>query len=220
MPLSAYALVTVEEFKAYSPVAGTGQDSYIETVINRATDMIEQHLDRQIVSRGVGSPLTEYHTLKAQGSAFYAEDLWTLEWPIISVTTAHEDTGWPRTYGASYLLVDGTDYQAVKPKGLIRRLGSAGPGYWAPGLRSVRVVYTAGYATTSVVPERIKAVALRLAALMYKETTRGQHGIQSQTDSTGNFTRFGPATITKDMADDLYSERRHQVFTTGERDAA
>lgn len=216
MPLSAYALVTLSEAKDHLGTPGGGKDAYIESAINRASDLIESYLDRQIVTRG---SLVEYHTMQADGAALFTEKLWTLQFPIIAVASVNEDSAWPRTYGASSLLVEGTDYEVAKAKGLIRRLSSTGTWLWASspggGSRAIRVTYTAGYAAAAV-PERIKTVALRLIANMWGENERKAFGLLSQSDSQGNFTRFGPTTLSKDMQDDLYTERRQGMCETGE----
>ena len=211
--LSTYALVSVEEAKAHLLTPGPGQDGFLEQAINRASDLIEAYLDRQIVTRG---ELTEYHSMATRGSPVYSENLYVLQWPILTVTSVHEDTAWPRTYAAGVLLVVGTGYELAKAKGLIRRLGSGGPTHWATGSRAIRVLYGAGVANTAAVPARIKAVAHRLVANIKGEMERKAHGILAQSDSLGNFTRFGPSTLTDDMKADLASERRMEMSWTGE----
>jgi len=214
LALSTYALVSLDEAKGHLLVPGGAQDDYLERAINRASELIEQYLDRHIVTRG---DLTEYHTLRSPTGAFLCKDtIRTLQRPIISVSSVHEDTAWPRTYGASSLLVVDVDYQVDKQRGTIRRLGSAGPVAWHTGHRGVRLISTCGYEDTAKVPERIKAVALRLVANIKGEVDRKTHGILAQSDSLGNFTRFGPATLTDDMKDDLAGELRTEVFGTGE----
>jgi hypothetical protein len=142
MPLSTFALVSLQELKDHLGSGGAAKDSVLETVINRVSDEIEDYLERQIVTRGT---LTEFHTFTAAGVAFYSADLRTLEYPIASVTTVHEDSGVPRTYGAGALLVADTDYQVVKPSGVIRRISGLGqPMNWATGLRAVKLTYAAG----------------------------------------------------------------------------
>ncbi|KKK70114.1 hypothetical protein LCGC14_2927220, partial [marine sediment metagenome] len=99
MALSDYALVSVAEFKDHSSIQGSGKDATLENIINRVSDEIEVFLDRQIVTRGA---LTEYHTFRNSVGLVYNLELRTLEWPIISVATVHEDTAWPRTYTDTY----------------------------------------------------------------------------------------------------------------------
>jgi len=217
MPLSTYALMSLAELKAHVGAGGSAKDADLEEVINRVSAEIEGHLGRQIVTRG---NLTEYHTMRADGTAVEASELRTLEWPIIAVTSVHEDTATPRTYGAGALLVDGTGYEAVKPKGIIRRIvGSGVLGVWNTGHRAIKVVCSAGYATTAAVPAEIKAVALRYAALVWGETKRGDFGMSGMSDALGNYTRFAPAQLTPEMKAALAPERRLSFWESGERDA-
>jgi hypothetical protein len=221
--LSAYALVSLDELKDHVGAGGSAKDSVLEGIINRVTDEIEQHLSRWLVcpvgdtARGA---LTEYHTMQSDGQAVYSSNLRTLEWPIRSVTTVHEDSAVPRAYGAGVLLVAGTDYEVIKPKGLIRRIGGAGLQMpWNVGHRAIKVVYVPGYATPADVPARIKSIALRYAALIWDEQKRGSFGVSGASDSLGNFTRFAPAQLTDDMKDALASERQAGPWVSGERDA-
>ena len=223
MSLSSYALVSLDELKDHVGAAGSSKDSVLEGVINRVTDEVEAYLDRWIVCPAADATrgtLTEHHTFTADGVAVCSSELRTLEWPIRSVTTVHEDTSTPRTYGASALLVAGTDYEVAKAKGLIRRLSGAGvPCPWNTGHRAIKVVYTGGYATTADVPYRIKAIALRYAALVWDEQKRGAFGTSGASDSLGNYTRFAPAQMSGEMRDALAGDRRLGCWLSGERDS-
>src|SRR3972149_3628258 len=105
MALSTYALVSLAELKAHVGAGGSAKDADLEEAVNRVSAEIEAHLGRQIVTRG---SLIEYHTMRADRTAVEPSELRTLDWPIIAVTSVHEDTATPRTYGAGALLVDGT----------------------------------------------------------------------------------------------------------------
>jgi len=209
MPLSGYALLTLAELKEHLAITGTGQDAQLETVINDVTDDLERFLGRQIVTRTTA--LTEYHTLRG-----WLGELRPRQWPIITITSISEDTAWPRAYGTA--LVADTDYQIVKgQRDVLRRLGSGGgSAYWALGVRTVKLVYTAGYANTAAVPARIKIQAKRYAALLFREIDRKIQGVQTQNDGLGNFTRFAPAGITDQMKEALMDERRLELYETGD----
>lgn len=181
MGLESYALITADEWKDRFTAGGPQQGSNIEASCNAATLAIEARCGgRLFVSRG---SITEYHTILDPLSSIY-----TGQWPIISVTTLHEDTVWPRAY-AGTALVANTDYELVGPDRL-RRLGSGGPTFWATGSRVVRLVYTAGYASTSAVPHDLKQVAFVIAASIFKESDRKQFGVSAATDATGSYQRF------------------------------
>jgi hypothetical protein len=208
--LSDYALVSVDEARAWFNVQGTEKRDLIELVINTATDAIESHLRRELVTRG---SLTEWH------SPDNASEIYVLDYPIISVTTVHESSVWPRVYDATSLLVEDTDYQVMKKVGKIRRIGTGGVRVWESGARRVQVVYTAGYANTASVPYRLKKPCLKLGALLWAETTRNQFGVSGMSDGLGNWTRFAAAGITGEIAADLETERRIEFSRTGERAA-
>ena len=219
MSLSAYSLVSLEEIKEALSVSGASKDGALESILNGVTDEIEDYVGRQIVSRG---SLTEYHTMAAAGVAIDTSELLTLEYPILTVTTIHEDVATPRAYGAAALLTLGTAYEIVKgakPRSLIRRLnGGAGlPWSWYVGHRAIKVVYTAGY-TLATVPDRIRRVALEYASVLWDQHKRGQYGVSGQSDGLGNYTRFASPQLTDAMKATLYGERRHSFYETGERD--
>ncbi len=87
---------------------------------------------------------------------------------------------------------------------------------YGPAPRPIRLTYTAGYTNTAAVPARIKTQAKRYAALLWRERERGSQGVSSMSDALGNFTRFGAARITPEMAEALYDERRIEFYETGE----
>jgi hypothetical protein len=218
MALDAWALLSLPELKEHLGINGTGQDTVLESVIMDTTEALEDYLDRDIVTRAT---LVEYHTMTVDGRDLFTCELRQRQWPIIAITSVYEDTAsWPRTYPASTLLTVDVDYQKVRTqRDFIRRLntgwGSAAR-IWGTGIRAIKLTYTGGYATTATVPRSIKTQAKKYAALLWREIDRKMQGVSSQSDALGNFQRFGPATITKEMEDALSTERRPELFETGE----
>lgn len=197
--ISTYALISAAELQDEIVRTGSAESDRIIYAVNRASSAIETWLDRQIVTRG---SLTEY---SVRGGCSI---LRLTQWPIITITSVHETTDWPRSYGADELLVVSTDYEQVGPDKLRRLTENGPPTTWAAGSRAVRVVYSAGYATTATVPDALKTVCRALAALYYRESDRAMHGVSSQTDGLGSVTRFVPATLTQPMKDELMPWRR------------
>lgn len=193
MSVSTYALVSLAELKGVIGIdaAATGQDATIEGVINRASEAIEAYLQRQIVTRG---SLTEYHAMSPRAIL-----LNTLQWPITSVTSVQEGQ-WSGSWTAAATLTAGTDYVADNAAGQLVRLYT----FWQPGFDGVKVVYAAGYASTSVVPGPIKEVCLGLAARKYGQIRRGgDFGAQTTTDAMGTVSRFLPSELLKMEKDAL-----------------
>lgn len=184
MSVGTYALVSLDELRAAIGAAdgGPGQDANLEKCIDRATAWLENETNRKFITRG---NTTEYHTVR-DGE----HTIRVAEWPITTVVSVHETTTIPRTYGATALLVDGTDYRVVKELGLIRRISSAELTRWQTGYQAIKVIYTYGYATSASVPEDLKQIALFVAISMFKETDRARWGVSSVTDGLGTVTRY------------------------------
>jgi len=213
MALSTYTLFTLTEFKEQLSISGDGKDTPIEQIINRATATVEAYLGRQLVTRG---NLTESHT----PDGCFA-DLYLLEWPIITVTTVHESA--ERAYDADSLLTVADDYIVSKPAGKIHRVFSGGGGQrvWLPGFRTVQVVYSAGYANRSAVPDDIRSVCWDLMARKWNVDRSASHGVASLSDATGTVTRFLPSELLSLERQTLDMHRRVEFAggRTGERDA-
>ncbi len=213
MSLSTYALVTADELKTALSLQGSGMDAALEGVINRVSDMLEAHLGRQIVTRTViatpATRITEYHTLDSARSALFLS-----QYPIITITSV--DEGWwsAGTWTSSASLADGTDYIADKPVGKLVRISSGFAASWLCGMEGVRVVYSAGVATTADVPQAIKDVALSLAARKFREAQRGGEAQQVQ-DGLGMVTRFMPSELLRMEKEALGPWRSWDYSRTG-----
>lgn len=202
MGLVAQALLTVTELKTLHRWAGDGYDSTLESAINAASRMISTFTGRDhLVTTNVD--LTEYHTIPWTAWSTigtFRSSLNLGEWPVISVTSVHEDTA--RIYGAASLLVLDTDYNLNKPTGqLVRVQSGAGAGRWTPGYRAVRVLYKAGYAQLDglpsgavAIPDDIKEAAAQMALVLFKQHDQQRVGVSSITDAaSGSIQRFmGP----------------------------
>lgn len=192
--LSPYALVSLANFKSYAGAGGTGQDANYTSALNAATAIIEREVDRELVTRG---DVTEFHSPRwLHHYSGGCGELYTGQWPIITVTSIHESPGQPPVYDAGSLLA-ASSYELLKPRGIIRRLAGYGAGYWASGNRAVQIVYAAGYQKTDglpaaalPVPDDLQQVCMFVAASIAKESDRKQWGVSSLSDALGNVTHF------------------------------
>lgn len=163
------------------------------------------------VRLGVSLGYVEYHTIPG------GCEHWTLEWPVISILEVNEDAS--AVYAAAAALVAGTDYRLDKNEGKLTRVASQVPFSWDASWRAVRDVYSGGYASIAAVPQEIKDVCRRLVLLSFQEVENNWLGKSGASDPAGNWTRFGPATLTKEMRDQLQPYRRRRFLTdTGERE--
>lgn len=156
----------------------------------------------------------EFHTLGG------TERLLPLEWPIANILEVNEDIS--RTYGTSTRLAVGTDYLlstgGLSEDGVITRVNGVYRRAWFGGWRAVKLVHAAGYSIATV-PEEIKDVCRRLVSLTAQEVESKQIEVASGSNALGSWSRFGPATLTKAMREQLSPYRRSRFNSdTGDRD--
>lgn len=209
MALAANALLSVAELKSFLFGSGATQDTALESAINRASDLIQSHLGRRLVTPA--SDYVEYHTLR-QASA----DLYLMDWPIKTITSVHEDSS--RVYGASSLLTVDTDYIVSKPRGKLIRVSGSATQSWLTGFRAIKVTWSPEYAVADL-PAHFKDAALHLASILWQEQSRKTWGITGVSDDQGNFTRVSVDHLPAYIRDRLESERLRDFEPTGERDS-
>src|SRR5690349_4877105 len=117
--ISRYALISVDELKEALQggfvSGGGGIDSTLASICNKASQVIENHLDRYVIARGTlvanvwtQTPIVGYFTPPPNTARLYLR-----EWPVTSVTSVYEDPS--RAYGSTTLLTANTDYVASMP---------------------------------------------------------------------------------------------------------
>lgn len=224
MALWAYAIASVGQAKSVLNIRDDKQDAVLEQCINEASQLVENAWGRHVVTRG---SLTEYHTTPYLCSADLrmAGVLHLNEWPIISVTTVHEDSS--RVYATA--LVENTDYIVSKPEGKLVRVSGNLPIDWDYGWRAIKVVYIAGYqnaagtqAGATAVPDAVRRVFYELLRWIFNQRTMNQVGLTQAQDSLGNRTFSGPAYLTPLMQAALSAAGAVPVslaLRTGERDS-
>lgn len=209
--LSTYVLASKNELKRALLIATTDtladdKEDLLSDCIEFASDEIERFLDRLLVTRG---SITEYHTAAPQ----FAERLYLTQYPPITITSVQEGQWASGTWTAGTTLTASTDYLSEAAAGILIRQSGADVTAWSAGFERVKVVYTAGYATTAAVPIEVRRVAVALASRRFSEMSRGQGGAQSISDGMGSVTRFLPSELLRMEKEALGSFRR--FFTTG-----
>lgn len=165
------------------------------------------------VTIGTSQGYTEFHSPRGES------ELAPIEWPIAQVIEVNEDLN--LTYAAATALTAGTEYVVRQGSSVLRRVARISnllDFAFYSGHRVVRLRYSAGYFGTANVPATLKEVALRLAALGLSESINKRVGISSASDALGNFTRFGPATLTDSLKEDLAAFERGSFGWAAERD--
>lgn len=216
MPIALlpYAVITDADLAIEVPVTNSAAVvDQLKDVCNRVTGNLEAYCRRELITRAVDR--VEFHTLNR---ACYEID--AIQYPIISVSEVNED--FTRQYAIATRLTADVDYILSKPRGRIIRMLDAKSGRrpWLRGYRAIRLTLRAGYAADrSDLPYDIRDVALQLAAMTYREATRGGQGILSQTDAAGTLTRWSVPMLTRPMKEKLAPHRRLSWGSTGEIDA-
>lgn len=163
------ALCSVAEARAALKIdsANTSETSILEDLINRASSFANKFTGRQLLQ----ASFAEYYDGDGSG------ELMLNNYPIQSVTTVHDDPN--RDFGASSLLVVDDDYVLDTAGGII--LAMAGHPAFLSGRRSIKVVYSAGYASGSI-PYDLKEAVLMIVQHQYKRVYQDQRiGLASET---------------------------------------
>jgi len=208
--LLPHALSSEQEFLDYFQVDTPDNLDPVRFVCNRATEIVEDYLDREIVSRG---SLTEEHTAVSRCPS----RLLLREWPVIAVASVHENAA--RVFDADFLLTVDTDYIVSVPRAELIRVSSALRWSWQGGWWAIRVVYTGGYLTAATVPNAILDAYFQIASRLWSAQSRKSWGISSWSDDAGNFTRVSTEALPAAIERQLFTHRRLRA-STGDRIAA
>jgi len=161
-------LLVANEYNAQIYATGS-----IESVINRASEFIENYCHRVFTSTFATFTETEYYD--GTGSQF----LLLRAFPVTSVTSVKE---WETsTNAATTTYTEHTDYTVFLDEGIIYR--SSG---WARRRKGWQVVYVAGYAT---IPEDLKGACLEIAKLYW--AMRDKRGLKSESIGDYSYTTDG-----------------------------
>lgn len=165
MPASAN-LTTLETVKTYLGITTTDQDTLLSSLIASVSEAVEHYCGRVFaLDRRV-----EFYDGQATGSLVLRCR------PVTEIHSIHDDMG--RVFAA------GTEIPATRlvlypGEGVVRLSG----GYFAPGLRNIRVEYTAGY---DPIPPAIEQAATILVAHFRARASGGADAIASE--SLGSYT--------------------------------
>lgn len=150
MSVSAYALCTLAQLKAYLGITSADYDSQLEDLVDAASAQAEAFTGRKLAARdyawalnGTGEP-----------------DLFVPEWPLNTITTL-EINGAEIPARTTW---DGSGYVLEADMGLIRLSGYV----FYRGMGNVEVSANAGYAAA---PEDLRQAVIELAAWKAKQSS-------------------------------------------------
>lgn len=162
-------LTTKANVKEYLSITGTSDDDFIDNLIARASEAIENYCKRKFNSE----TLTEYYDGKGSNRIVLDRR------PVISITSIHDDTD--REYGSA-TLVAASDYVLYEDRGIVEydaseRTFTSTKAYFADGQKNVKVVYVAGYST---IPTDVEQACIMLVALLYNRGEQRADGIKTE----------------------------------------
>jgi uncharacterized phiE125 gp8 family phage protein len=168
----------------------TQHDDLLDALIDYASERIESHCRRGFAS----AELTEY--LDGTGTSRIVLS----RRPVTALTSVHEDSG--RVFAAE-TQVDSADLVLHPERGIVDRLGAV----FARGARTVKVAYTAGYAT---VPDDVALACVKLAAAWFAHARTGADGVKRE--SLGGYAaEYAAAPLPADVEGALAPYREHST---------
>ena len=165
-------LCTLADVKAALniPTLTTAKDTMLGGLIADASAWIERHCQRTFAS----TSYTEYFSPGSDRRVFRLNTIRPRQYPIISVTSLHEDAD--RLYAAASLIA-AADY-FLTPDGFGVQLFDDGSAIvFDPGQRTVKLVYVAGYAA---IPADLDRAAVMLVVHLYYSADRQKQGLASE----------------------------------------
>ncbi len=133
--MKANTLSSITNFKNFIGSDTSGiSEQFLAFLIQSASDDIERYTSRKLRAR----QFTEYQ----RGQ--YTKRIYTRQYPIISVTSVHDDVD--RDFNSTSLIAT-SDYFMDPETGMIELIN----GYFQRGVGNIKIVYTAGYDEFEVV---------------------------------------------------------------------
>lgn len=194
---AANALVTMAQTKLFMKITTGGDDSIIESFINKASIWANEYTGRYLLSRTV----TDYYDGDGTGT------LLLKQYPVTSITNIYDDVdrafGGNTAIAAANMVINADD-------GIVRLY--KGSVSFSKGLQNIKAVYVAGY---TVPPETVKEAVLFYIAHLYRRQYADQKfGVQSETigDRT---TTYADDDIVKKAKTLLNNYRSERVLFSG-----
>ena len=174
-------LTTIDDYKDFMGITSNKEDVPLALLVTSVSALVKSYCGRSFVDYAA-SDKTEYITIEDDVHSIALE-----EFPVISITSVEERYG----YSADYTAITTTDneyYLDTKTDSIIRTNGGYGYRNWPKGPGSVKVVYTAGYAT---LPEDLQLAVFDLITYYHKKEYRGYKMLNgAATNAPGTTTQY------------------------------
>jgi uncharacterized phiE125 gp8 family phage protein len=137
-------------------------DDQLINLVNRGYKILENYIGHQIKS----ATYTEYYNGDDTG------ELMLRNWPIVSITSIHIDQDGDRSWESDEL-INSANYYYDADNGIIEfvQATGTGPTWFEPGIKNIKVIYVAGYAT--IPNELVHALVMYVAWLFNRTATEG-----------------------------------------------
>ena len=174
----ATAITTLEAVYEQLSVEGSTDDTLIQNLIDRYTDMFEKYC-------GVDSFLVADYTEYTDGNG--SVHMFVKNNPVNSITQIAVDSDW--VWGAD-TTATASDYRIVGDRYIAYKTG------FASGLQNVKIQYNAGW---SVIPEDLEQALLMEVVRMYIRRKDPDVEIKTLTDGSTHLTPSGLMPSTKQI---------------------
>lgn len=164
---STIALISLQDAQLYLKISGTSEDNILNFLINEVSAMVNGFCGRHILQKSY----TEYYD--GDGST----ELILKNHPLITLTSLHisDDT---RTFNSSTLITNSYVFQN-KASGILKLdQYNAEQNIFLKGNANIKIVYTAGYASTAI-PYDIQQAFKIILGYFYQKFKNQNHQIQS-----------------------------------------
>jgi len=165
-------LITVQEYKNAEGIVNQKDDNRLDVIVPQVSNLAKKYC---------GTSFIDYYS-SAKTETFSVHDNFTStiivsESPLVSVSSVEERTGYAESY--STLTTGNYEYYVdTAADSIIRTTKSGGKAYWASGVGSVRISYTAGYAAT---PSDLKLALFDLVTYYLKDEHKERRTIAGAT---------------------------------------
>lgn len=182
-------LTTLAKVKTALEITGTDDDTYLEALIDRVSEIIEAYCDREFNSE------SREEIFDGTGTDDYITD----EWPINSITslsirqsTLNED---------DWETLDSEYYHYYGDQGVVHYLNG-----FLKGVKNYKIVYTAGY---TEVPDDLEQAAIDMISYYYNK--RKSKNVQSESIGDYSITYSKSDNVIDDLGLDVILDKYKKV---------